>query len=103
MACVGDKLTGLAVHQMGFENNETTAEASRWLDTIANSMKLAGLCDEIGLADCINNNPSQQGTVSPKTKADTMEAVIGAAYVDAGMADGGIKAAFDFMRNLRVY
>lgn len=37
-----------------------------------------------GLQVYINNNPSQLGVVSDKTLATTVEAILGAVYLDSG-------------------
>jgi ribonuclease-3 len=41
--------------------------------------------DMQSFASCIMNIPSQQGGVSARTKAATVEAIIGAIYKDGGM------------------
>lgn len=50
--------------------------------TAANNHRLAGVCDANGLTACINGNPAQQGAVPRRTKSDTVEAVVGAAFKD---------------------
>lgn len=44
---------------------------------------------ENGFEACINLNPSQWGPVPPLTMAGTVEAVLGAVYLDSGMKSVG--------------
>jgi len=50
-----------------------------------NNNKLATLGYGHGVDDLVNKNPSNPGAVSSKTMADTMEALVGAAYIDGGL------------------
>lgn len=47
-----------------------------------NNLAQAGLA--IGLDRFVVKNPCQPGQVSPRVMADTVEALIGAAYLDGG-------------------
>jgi dsRNA-specific ribonuclease len=49
----------------------------------------------IGLERCINPNPSQKGEISDKFVSDTVEAIIGAVFLD-----GGLEAAVEVMEAL---
>ena len=41
----------------------------------------------LGLQDCIHNNPAAGGTVSNGTMAQTVEAILGAVWLDSGASD----------------
>ncbi|KAG8168498.1 hypothetical protein KVR01_001247 [Diaporthe batatas] len=69
-----------------------TGVATNNLKAMANNHHLAEICDVNKLTRCINGNPAQQGTISPKTKSDTVKAVLGAIYKDANNDMAPIKA-----------
>lgn len=48
----------------------------------ASNKNLQDICKETGLHNYISLNPSQQGFISPKVMADTVEAIIGAVAED---------------------
>ena len=52
---------------------------------LASNSHFATIGRNLGLATCINPNPSQKGAVSPGLIADTVEAIIGAVSMDADM------------------
>jgi dsRNA-specific ribonuclease len=72
------------------------AQTSQQIQTIGNNEALASLCDSAGLTPFINRNPSDLYT-APRTKAATIEAVVGAAYKHDGMI-----CAAQVMRNLNI-
>ena len=53
---------------------------------IGNNRNLERVCDEFGLDIHIVCNPSQNGFISPRVKQNTVEAIIGAAFLDDGLA-----------------
>jgi len=53
---------------------------------IVNNANLDRVGRENNLHKYINTNPAQWGSVSPKTMANTVEAIIGAAFRDGGLA-----------------
>lgn len=50
----------------------------------SNNSNLSKLGQRFGLESLINSNPCQQGSVSESQVADTVEALVGAVYVDGG-------------------
>lgn len=38
----------------------------------------------INIDEIVNRNPAQQGSVSPRTITDTVQAILGAVYLDSG-------------------
>lgn len=69
------------------------------LKAAANNHRLAEVCDANGLTACINGNPAQQGAISPRTKCDTVEAVVGAVYKDG---NDGMKSVETVLLNLSI-
>lgn len=74
-----------------------TGNTNARIQMCANNERLARLCDAVGLTRCIVRNPSQQGMVSQRTKADTLEAVVGAVF-----KDGGLDAAEEVIEHLGI-
>ncbi|KAI1157198.1 ribonuclease III domain-containing protein [Nemania diffusa] len=87
LASVGDAVATLVIKLDCYKMNYT----------IVSNYRFALTCEQTGLATCINLNPSQGGIVGPRTRADSVEAVIGAVY-----QDGGIDSARSVMRTLRI-
>lgn len=54
------------------------------IQRIVSNTGLERIGRRIHLDELVNNNRSQQGVVSPKTLADTFEAILGAVYLDSG-------------------
>lgn len=52
------------------------------LNTHATNAHLAGIFDNLGLDAFIQLNPSAQGVIPERLKATTIEAIIGAVYLD---------------------
>jgi ribonuclease-3 len=63
--------------------NQATGEISNALQTLNTNPHLASIGRDNGFERFINKNTSQQGAVSVKTMATTVEAIIGAIYVDS--------------------
>lgn len=54
------------------------------IQSIVNNTHLEMIGRRIHIDELVNANPSQQGYVSPRIVADTLEAIIGAVYLDSG-------------------
>ncbi|KAI1192343.1 hypothetical protein F5X97DRAFT_340958 [Nemania serpens] len=63
---------------------DDTGATTHHIQILANNARFAQLCDNSGITGCISNNPSQFNVVSNNTKATTLEAVVGAVFLDAG-------------------
>lgn len=50
-----------------------------------NNVRLAETFDTFDFSQCLNVNPSQGLAIGARTKADTIEAIIGAVYMDDGL------------------
>ncbi|KAK7457553.1 hypothetical protein Landi51_01686 [Colletotrichum acutatum] len=55
------------------------------LQRAVNNVRLAEIFDTFDFLECLNLNPSQGRAIGARTKADTIEAIIGAAYLDGGL------------------
>ncbi|KAH0428176.1 RNase [Colletotrichum camelliae] len=98
LAGLGDRIISVVIVTMAaFILTAGTGDTNARLQSNANNERLARLCDTVGLTRCIVRNPSQQGMVSQRTKADTLEAVIGAVF-----KDGGLEAAEEVIEHLDI-
>ena len=62
------------------------------IQRVANNSNLSMIGRQNGLAAFINTNPSQGGMVSEKILANTVEALLGAAYLDSGNDLNAVKS-----------
>ncbi|KAI0555164.1 ribonuclease III domain-containing protein [Xylaria curta] len=97
LAGVGDAVITLVIKREYYSMDRNIGETTQSLNRLTNNCQFAFNCRETGLGVCINKNPSMHDFVSPRTLADTLEAVIGAVYLD-----GGIDNAKLAMKSLRV-
>jgi ribonuclease-3 len=59
-------------------------EGSNKVKNLCRNRKLNQVAQECGLVKYVTKNPCQQGDVPQETAASTVEAVIGAVYLDCG-------------------
>lgn len=95
---LGDRVLGLVVAQMVFEANPRAPEGelSLRLNALVNAETLAGIADEVGLSELIlagSELRTLSGRKRVNLRADVMEALIAAVYLD-----GGLEAARAFVR-----
>ena len=62
-----------------------TVDADQAIQNIGSNANLDRVGREHGLSTLINTNPSQGSFVSPVTMSATVEAILGAVYLDDGM------------------
>lgn len=67
---------------------------------IVNNTNLERVGRRIHIEDLVNKNPSMQGVVPPRTVSDTVEAILGAVYLDSGKDLDAVKLV---MANLGVW
>lgn len=94
---LGDRVLGLVVAQMVFEANRNAPEGelSLRLNALVNAETLADVADEVGLSDLIvvgNELRTVAGRKRINLRADVMEALIAAVYLE-----GGLEAARSFI------
>ncbi|KAK1713839.1 hypothetical protein CaCOL14_001427 [Colletotrichum acutatum] len=86
LALLGDRVLGtLLVEAMVIENLEARGAIDAQLQRAVNNVRLAEIFDTFDFLECLNLNPSQGRAIGARTKADTIEAIIGAAYLDGGL------------------
>ncbi|TQN69510.1 Ribonuclease 3 [Colletotrichum shisoi] len=99
LALYGDRLLGQFVAHDGIvQNTENRSQIDDRIKYCVNNDRLAQIFDEVGLASCINQNPSQGILVGSKTKSATIEAIIGAVAMD-----DGLQAAREVAQHLGVF
>ncbi|KAK1472398.1 hypothetical protein CCUS01_05782 [Colletotrichum cuscutae] len=98
LALLGDKVLGtLLVDAMVRENLVARGDIDAEIQLKLNNARLVEVFDMVGFLECLSLNPSQGLFIGPRTKADTIEAIIGAAYLD-----GGFEAARLVATNLHI-
>ncbi|KAF4851755.1 Ribonuclease 3 [Colletotrichum siamense] len=97
LAGLGDRIISVVIVMTSVDDNISIGNTNARIQMCANNERLARLCDAVGLTRCIVRNPSQQGMVSQRTKADTLEAVVGAVF-----KDGGLDAAEEVIERLGI-
>ncbi|KAJ5961551.1 hypothetical protein N7501_006492 [Penicillium viridicatum] len=81
LALIGDKILDLAIATSGRNRNKTREEISKMIAQRASNAYLAKQGFIHGIDKFIVKNPSQFD-IMPKVMATTMEAIIGAVYLD---------------------
>ena len=61
----------------------TEVNGANLVDSVVTNANLAATGDHHGIGQFVNNNPSQRGVVSAVTMATTVEAIIGAVFLDS--------------------
>ncbi|KAG0651103.1 Ribonuclease III [Hyphodiscus hymeniophilus] len=83
LAMIGDTVMKLVllVDMMATKASRGTIDST--ISSIVSNNNLAAKYSDAGIPRWINGNPSQQGMKPPKTRADTIEAILGAVYLDS--------------------
>lgn len=91
---LGDRVLGLIVAQMVFEAHPDAPEGELSLrfNALVNAETLAAIADEIGLSALIHAGSGVSGAKRVNLRADVMEALIAALYLE-----GGLEAARAFV------
>lgn len=83
LAGIGDALLSLYVKDRARNYEQPVGVATESLKDAANNHRLAEICDANRITACIVGSPAQGGEVFPRTKGNTIEALLGAVYKDA--------------------
>ncbi|KXH38086.1 hypothetical protein CSIM01_04576 [Colletotrichum simmondsii] len=86
LALLGDKLLGtFVVETLVSHNLAVRGTIDTQVQRAVNNAQLAETFDSLDFVHCLNLNPSQGKAIGARTKADTIEAIIGAVYMDGGL------------------
>jgi ribonuclease-3 len=100
LALLGDSVLQEAVLEPWYSSGESTGRCTRlsicWkrltlpeegsnkVKKLCRNKKLSQVAQESGLVKYIENNPCQKGQISQETAASTVEALVGAVFLDCG-------------------
>ncbi|KAL2058320.1 hypothetical protein ABVK25_001046 [Lepraria finkii] len=85
LAVLGDTVLKLALVEDWYKGDEVRERLSRVVSDIGSNANLDRIGRNHGLEKLINNNPSQEySEIGALTMATTVEAIIGAVYLDSG-------------------
>ncbi|QDS72453.1 hypothetical protein FKW77_009561 [Venturia effusa] len=85
LAVVGDAVLKLLVNVENYEQGLTRGEGNRRLQAIEGNSNFVRIANLHGFDKFINANPGHCGELGARTLADTVEAIIGAVYLDGGL------------------
>ncbi|KAF2278992.1 ribonuclease III [Westerdykella ornata] len=84
LALLGDSIIKEVILEHWYLSGETTEEGTNEVINLAKNTKLSQVAHESGLVEYVIKNPCQQGQVGQRTAASTVEALVGAVYLDCG-------------------
>ncbi|KAJ5031714.1 ribonuclease III domain-containing protein [Bipolaris maydis] len=84
LALLGDSVLQEAVLEPWYNSKESTEEGHNRVKCLCGNKRLKEIAQRSGISDCITKNPSQNGQVPQETAASTVEALVGAVYIDCG-------------------
>ncbi|KFY31752.1 hypothetical protein V493_00834 [Pseudogymnoascus sp. VKM F-4281 (FW-2241)] len=84
LAMIGDAVSKLAILGDLRARNIPRGSMDSIVQRVVNNANLERVGRRNHIDDLVNRNPSQQGIVSPRIVADTVEAILGAVYLDSG-------------------
>lgn len=82
LALIGDAALRLVLYEFGYEDQASIRDMTNAQNTRATNENLAQIGFSLGLDVYIQLNPSAQGVVPGRLMATTIEAIIGAVYLD---------------------
>jgi ribonuclease-3 len=74
-----------------------TGHGNNLVSTIGSNINLAATAREAGLEEHVIVHPGHRGNVSDKTLATTIEALLGAVYLDSGKNIEGVSNAMNLL------
>ncbi|KAJ5080947.1 hypothetical protein N7456_013657 [Penicillium angulare] len=83
LALIGDAALRLILYELGYEDERSIGDMTSAQNTRATNENLARIGFSLGLNAYIHLNPSAQGIVPGRLMATTVEAIIGAVYLDS--------------------
>ncbi|KAF6221564.1 hypothetical protein HO133_002420 [Letharia lupina] len=85
LAVLGDRVLDLAIAEAWHEGMEARVRFDQIRQAVGGNLNLDRIGRVTGLVAFVNQNPSTLGVVSPVTMSATVEAVLGAVYLDSDM------------------
>ncbi|KAJ5263819.1 hypothetical protein N7478_011424 [Penicillium angulare] len=98
LALIGDAVLRLVLYELGYEEDRSIGDMTSAQNTRATNENLARIGFSLGLSAFIQLSPSAQGVVPERLMATTIEAIIGAVYLDSGRDIMVVRALIRFMR-----
>ncbi|KAL2817998.1 ribonuclease III domain-containing protein [Aspergillus cavernicola] len=95
LAHIGDTVLQLSLQLEGRARRATREQINYATQQIAANVNLTKRGFALGIDAYIWNNPSQGNSVSPKVMATTMEAIIGAAFLDMNRDMAEVQSIID--------
>ncbi|GAM38966.1 RNAse [Talaromyces pinophilus] len=84
LALPGDAVIKVHLIMQGLQRHQCRERINIVVSSIASNDNLGRRGFELGLEQYIQGNPAQRGEVSTRTMATTLEAIIGAIFIDSG-------------------
>ncbi|KAH4303317.1 hypothetical protein HBH64_074150 [Parastagonospora nodorum] len=94
LALVGDAVLRLAVLDEWFESGTSTAEGHGRVVEVGTNERLAEVAENWNLKKYVIENPSQQGEAPKELLASTVEAILGAVWLDSYQDFGEVQRVF---------
>ncbi|KAK2799688.1 hypothetical protein FQN50_008388 [Emmonsiellopsis sp. PD_5] len=93
LAQLGDAVLRLSLTDEGYARGKSPAHVDSVIQQLATTGKVGGIGFLYSLDRVVYKNPSQLGAVSPRSMATTVQALLGAIYLDSGKDINRVKAA----------
>ncbi|CAG8951513.1 hypothetical protein HYFRA_00007429 [Hymenoscyphus fraxineus] len=97
LAMIGDSVMRAVLITDLFHRGLERGRISDVVARIVSNDNLAENCISTGISAYINKNPSQRGETPPKTRAATMEAILGAIYLDCDEGLSSVRATMSIL------
>ncbi|EMD85659.1 hypothetical protein COCC4DRAFT_208854 [Bipolaris maydis ATCC 48331] len=93
LALLGDSVLQEVVLEPWYNSEESTDKGHDRVKNLCRNTKLSQIAHRSGISSYITKNPSQEGQVPQETAASTIEALVGAIYLDSGKDISMVKKA----------
>ncbi|KAL2065217.1 hypothetical protein VTL71DRAFT_2886 [Oculimacula yallundae] len=93
MAMLGDTALRLVLMDYLISSGASRGVIDCTMQATVSNQNLTDICTSTSVARYINGNPSHVGAQSPKTKTATIEAVLGAVFLDSGKNIDSVRTA----------
>ncbi|GAB7338706.1 hypothetical protein MBLNU457_5426t1 [Dothideomycetes sp. NU457] len=86
IALIGDHVLALVVRMHSYDCGHMIGDSTNYLKSVVNNNFLGAIGIRKGLHKCVVKNPANPGPISTYQMATTIEALIGVAYMEQGVA-----------------